>query len=82
MACINNLRLIDSGKLQWALEKSKKTTDTPVDSDMQPYLGRGSNGELPYCPLDTKESFDSSYSLHNVGTHPTCKIMPDLHVLP
>ena len=51
-ACINNLRLIDSSKQQWALEQRKTATDTPQGSDLQPYLGRGSNGELPSCPAD------------------------------
>ena len=82
MACINNLRIMNSAKEQWALELQKRKTDTPADSDIQPYVGRGSAGELPFCPADPKQSFDTSYSLHNVGTKPTCKIMPAIHVLP
>src|ERR1700743_685526 len=34
-ACINNLRIIDAAKQQWALEKGKQTTDTPVGTDLQ-----------------------------------------------
>src|SRR6202167_1759640 len=56
-ACINNLRLIDSSKQQWALEQRKTNTDTPQGSDLQPYLGRGSNGELPTCPVDTTYTY-------------------------
>ena len=82
MACITNLRIIDSAKEQWALEFQKKKVDTPTGSDLQPYMGRGSAGELPFCPADPKQTFDTSYSLHNVGTKPTCKIMPTVHVLP
>ena len=81
MACISNLRIIDSAKEQWALEFHKKKTDNPADSDLQAYIGRGSAGELPVCPVDPKQTFDSSYSVNNVGTKPTCKIMPTLHVL-
>ena len=60
-ACINNLRLIDSSKQQWALEQRKTTTDQPQGSDLQPYLGRGSNGELPFCPADSTQLWTTSY---------------------
>src|SRR5579863_5301285 len=72
-ACINNLRLIDSAKQSWALEKGKQSTDTPVDSDIQPYLGRGTSGELPFCPVDSSSTFDNSYSPLTVGEKPVCK---------
>jgi len=80
--CINTLRLIDSAKQQWALEQRKQNTDTPAGSDLQPYLGRGMAGELPYCEMDTNQSFATSYSINNVGTKPTCKICPSTHILP
>jgi prepilin-type N-terminal cleavage/methylation domain-containing protein len=80
MACISNLRIIDGAKGQWALEQRKANTDTPADSDLQPYMGRGSAGELPVCPVDPKQTFDTSYSANNMATKPTCKIMPD-HIL-
>jgi prepilin-type N-terminal cleavage/methylation domain-containing protein len=81
-ACINNLRLIDASKQQWALEQRKQSTDTPVGSDLQPYLGRGSNGELPACPVDPQNGFTTSYTPNNVGTPPTCQVVPTSHVLP
>jgi type II secretory pathway pseudopilin PulG len=46
-ASINNLRLIDSSKQQWALEQLKLSTDTPQGADLQPHLGRGAAGEMP-----------------------------------
>ncbi len=46
-AIINNLRLIDSSKQQWALEQRAPATAVPSASDLQPYLGRGAAGELP-----------------------------------
>ena len=81
-ACINNLRLIDSSKQQWALEQRKNNTDTPAGTDLQPYLGRGSAGELPYCPMDPSQTFATSYSPQNVGTKPTCSISSTNHILP
>src|SRR6476469_6475414 len=57
-ACINNLRLIDGAKQQWALEAKKASTDTPNDTDLTPYLGRG-GGALPICPIGT--DYDHSY---------------------
>jgi prepilin-type N-terminal cleavage/methylation domain-containing protein len=81
-ACINNLRLIDSAKQQWALEQRKQNTDTPQGTDLQPYLGRGSNGELPTCPVDSANQFSISYTQNNVGTKPICNIVSSSHVLP
>jgi prepilin-type N-terminal cleavage/methylation domain-containing protein len=81
-ACINNLRLIDASKQQWALEQRKQSTDTPLGSDLQPYLGRGANGELPSCPVDPQSGFGTSYTANNVGTPPVCQVVSSSHVLP
>jgi prepilin-type N-terminal cleavage/methylation domain-containing protein len=81
-ACISNLRIIDGAKGQWALEVHKQNSDTPAGTDIQPYMGRGSNGELPSCPNDSAQAFTSSYSPNNVGTKPVCQILPTNHVLP
>jgi hypothetical protein len=81
-ACINNLRLIDSSKQQWALEKNGQNTSTPAGSDLQPYLGRSAVGELPYCPADPSQAFTTSYSVQNIGTKPTCIIVASTHSLP
>src|SRR5271163_2006584 len=73
-ACINNLRLIDSAKQQWALEQRQVNSSTPAGSDLQPYLGHGANGELPTCPADANAvpTFATSYVVQNVGLKPTC----------
>jgi prepilin-type N-terminal cleavage/methylation domain-containing protein len=81
-ACISNLRIIDAAKGQWALENHKQNTDTPAGTDIQPYMGRGSAGELPTCPNDGTMTFANSYSPNNVGTKPACLIMPATHSLP
>lgn len=82
-ACINNLRLVDAAKQQWALEQRKQTTDTPAGTDLQVYLGHGAGGELPWCPEDSSQSYTNSYngSVGNVGTKPYCSI-DTTHILP
>ena len=72
-ACINNLRQIDGGIQQWALEKSKSSSATVTSTDVIPYLGRGT-GEWPTCPSG------GTYSLTDVSTKPSCN-QPN-HVLP
>jgi hypothetical protein len=67
-ACLNNLRLIDSSKQQWAEEQHKGSNDSPAWSDVRPYCGRGSNGELPECP------FHGIYTLGRAGEKTRCSI--------
>ena len=81
-SCISNLRIIDGAKGQWALEQHKQNSDTPAGSDIQPYVGRGSAGELPTCPNDGAQTFATSYNANNIGTKPACLIMPTTHSLP
>jgi prepilin-type N-terminal cleavage/methylation domain-containing protein len=81
-ACINNLRLIDSSKQQWALEQRQQNSNTPIGTDLQPYLGRGINGELPTCPVSPVNTFVASYVVNNVGAKPTCNIVSSTHILP
>jgi len=40
-AIVNNLRLPDAAKQQWALEKGKPSSATPTKEDLMPYMGRG-----------------------------------------
>ena len=85
-ACINNLRLIDGAKQQWALEQRQASTATisPSGSELQPYLGHGAAGELPSCPADSTQQWSSSYSANvgNVATKPQCSIVSLTHVCP
>ena len=79
-ACQNNLRQIDSSKQQWAMEKSKSSSDTPVDSDLQPYLNRGTT--MPICPAGGLNStFADTYAIKTVGEDPECLIVPGMHLL-
>jgi prepilin-type N-terminal cleavage/methylation domain-containing protein len=80
-ACISNLRIIDGAKGQWALEQHKQNSDVPAGTDIQPYMGRGSAGELPMCPNDSSQTFGTSYSPMSVGVKPVCQISPATHSL-
>jgi competence protein ComGC len=71
--CINNLRLIDGAKQQWALENNKKETDTPTWQDLQPYLGKRNKAPL-HCPAG------GEYTIGALNEQPTCSIAG--HVLP
>ena len=79
--CIDNLRMIDGAKQQWALEKGQVGTALPAPSDILPYLGHGS-GELPVCPIDPQNSFVTSYDMENCQSPPLCQILSTSHVLP
>ena len=73
-ACINNLRIIDGAKQQWALETGKGSGDMPQQSDIQPYVGRGDLGNLGkvYCPLVNPQTPMAGYTVNAVGTMPVC----------
>ena len=50
----NNLRILESAKEQWALEKKKSTTDAVADTDLTPYL---KNGTIPAAVAGETYSF-------------------------
>src|ERR1041385_4941736 len=65
-ACINNLRQIDSAKQQWALETRQATTATPVQTDIDPYLGRAGSATNISCPAGgTNTDFASCYTINS-----------------
>ena len=81
--CINNLRLIDATKQQWALEFRKVGSDEPTITELAPYLVRGVNGRLPACPSAAgNTNFDSSYTINAVSNPPVCVIASETHKLP
>src|SRR3954467_3263998 len=75
-ACINNLRQIDGAKQTWALENKAGQTAVPTLGNIQPYLGRGTQGTAPTCPADSGSTFATSYSLNDLSTAPACLILP------
>ena len=64
-ACINNLRLLESAKTQWALEMKKVDTDTVAQTDLATYM-RGD--AWPSCPAN------GTYSVSTVGAAATCTV--------
>ena len=92
-ACINNLRQVDGAIQQWALETGQKA-DAAVLADgstIKSYMGRGTTGQLPVCPLDpnTPKAFTTSYKVNTVADPPSCLVQPTgdanqnyIHALP
>jgi prepilin-type N-terminal cleavage/methylation domain-containing protein len=68
-ACINNLRIIDQAKQEWAIETGQASGNTPASSDVVPYLGRA-GAFMPYCPLSGPTG--PAYNIHAVTNPPTC----------
>jgi prepilin-type N-terminal cleavage/methylation domain-containing protein len=67
-ACINNLRLIDAAKQQWALENHKSLNATVSSISIRPYLGRGNLGQFPTCPAN------GTYIVGNLNEIPSCTL--------
>jgi len=65
--CINNLRMIDGAKKQWAIENEKTNSDVPTWADLQSFIVRAGVA-LPYCPSGGKYTFGAMSNL------PTCSI--------
>ena len=62
-ACINNLRMIDGAKQQWALDNKKSDNDTPTPEDLKPFLP---NKQFPVCPAG------GNYTINRLADPPQC----------
>jgi type II secretory pathway pseudopilin PulG len=71
-ACINNLRMIDGAKQQWALENKKEATDTPTRAEIVVYFP---NRPFPRCPAG------GIYTINAVEQDPTCTV-PNHRLIP
>jgi prepilin-type N-terminal cleavage/methylation domain-containing protein len=72
-ACVNNLRQIDGAKQQWALETRQAGTATPVQTDIDPYLGRAGSADSIVCPAGgAGATFAGSYQINAVNVAPQC----------
>ena len=69
--CINNLRLIDDAKQQWAVDFDQPDSAVPAEKDLAPYL---KDGVLPSCPAG------GAYRINAVDELPTCSVPG--HALP
>jgi type II secretory pathway pseudopilin PulG len=67
-ACINNLRQIESGVNQWAMETGQ-TSGTPVPgiSTVSAYIKLNSSSSIPTCPAN------GIYTMGTVGVEPEVK---------
>ena len=70
-ACINNLRQIDSGKEQLALEAKLSGTASVTAASVNTYI---KGNTTPSCPAG------GAYTYGNLGSNPTCNV--SLHVMP
>ncbi len=68
-ACINNLRIIDQAKQEWALELGQVSTATPTSSDLLPYFGH-SGSIMPFCPLSGASG--AAYQILSLTNAPQC----------
>lgn len=64
-ACINNLRIIDASKQQWAMETNALATAVPVAADLTPYI---KGAAMPTCPGGY-----GAYNILAVNVDPTCQ---------
>ncbi|MEI2722546.1 MAG: prepilin-type N-terminal cleavage/methylation domain-containing protein [Verrucomicrobiota bacterium] len=73
-ACINNLRQMDGGIQQWALENKKAASAAVTTTDIKPYIKLTVGNALPACPAG------GTYAVSTVNVSPTCTISG--HALP
>ncbi len=64
--CIDNLKQIEGGKANWAMEQRKNNTDTPVDTDL--YGSTAYIKTTPSCPGN------GTYAINQVDAKPTCTL--------
>ena len=64
-ACIQNLKMIDGAKEQWAIENKKGSSDPVDETQVNAYI---KGGVAPTCPGG------GAYTYNPVGTDPTCSI--------
>ena len=73
-ACINNLRIIDAGKEQWAMAARKTDGATTTVGSVNEYI---KGNTTPVCPGG------GSYTYGNIGSNPTCAgVTATAHALP
>ena len=72
-ACVANLKQIDSGKEQWAMDNKKDSSDTPVEADLTGNAGYIKS--FPSCPSG------GTYTIAAISTPPSCTEVANGHVL-
>ena len=73
-ACINNLRIIDTGKEQWAMAQQKTDGDPVVIVGVNEYI---KGNTTPVCPGGGR------YVYGTIGSNPECRgVTATRHALP
>ena len=73
-SCINNLRIIDEAKREWAEANGKTNGDAVVMDEVNRYIRPNAS---PQCPDG------GSYTYNVIGSNPTCTITSSpMHHLP
>src|ERR1017187_2978658 len=67
--CINNLRVINAAKEQWALEHHAQVTNTPSWDDLRQYF---SHEKIPIC------GHGGTYTIGRIDQTPTCSYPGDV----
>lgn len=70
-ACINNMRMIQDAKDQYAIEEGQASTIVPNATNIDPYI----RGGVPVCPVG-----DAVYDINAVNVDPSCTSGIDGHV--
>lgn len=73
-SCIANLRQIDSGKEQWAMDNRAANGAAVTMADL-------TGGASPYMKSTPECPSGGAYTVANVGTNPTCST-GGTHILP
>jgi len=70
--CVNNLRLIDHAKEQWATTNNKNNGDNCASTDVDDYM---KGNTMPACPSS------GTYAVNAIGTNPSCTKSAEGHAL-
>jgi hypothetical protein len=71
-SCMQNLRVMDAAKSQWAFDARQSSTARPASTDIIPYLH---DGRMPECPAN------GTYRIRSLTRQPICSLYPDGHSL-
>lgn len=77
-ACLENQRIINGAKQQWALENFQGSAAVPTEVQLDVYF-KGGTAKV-FCPADKDRTFTTSYEINDVQTDCACKILPTGHV--
>jgi hypothetical protein len=70
--CINNLRQINSAKVQWAFDEKKGSQEVPSMTQLLPYFLGGTE---PHCPSG------GNYGVHSIVDFASCSMAVYGHTL-